>query len=434
MPESEEQSQNTTGVARIIESGDIEDVKTILGDRDRIRYSGIIRPGIKIPKASCSEKEKKIYADLYAEGKSFDEIDEAMGGKSRTSTSKLRPSNCDYFTVRECDFRNPADAHMLMDKYADPDGKLRRVPCWFPIGDIHLVIPHNFRGFGGDGSVKCYSEYEGEKLVCHYISREEDDKARKDKRKPKFATRPCDTETCDSYKKKRCDFGGIYKVNIPGIRGMGEVIVPTGSWYGLADAIANLKRIKGVMGRFDGLFNGGTFLELCKVPETVKMPDGQKITQWIVTVEPSVDLMELARYNEPTLVAARASKAMGMVFGSPQPPAPNPTLSAPPRSIPVEPREEKTGSDPEREKAIKAIEELAKTADITMDAVKAYVVGDYCLEIVHMTIEDLREVYADIRNRIAKDKEEFQAYCNDLLKQEMDRHEAPIEGEGLPFG
>ena len=52
---------HTPAVANIVASGDLDEIRTILGDRERIRYEGVIRPGIKIPKNSCSPQEKNIY-------------------------------------------------------------------------------------------------------------------------------------------------------------------------------------------------------------------------------------------------------------------------------------------------------------------------------------------------------------------------------------
>ncbi|MCK5615225.1 hypothetical protein KAR91_75880, partial [Candidatus Pacearchaeota archaeon] len=292
--EEHEGLDNTNSIARIIDSGDENEIRMILGDRERIRHAGIVRPGIKIPKSTCSKAEKIKYEELYAQGIPFDEIDRQMSGEPKSSKSKLRPLNVDYFTVRECDFRSPADARFIMDNYADDDGKLRRIPCWFSLSELHLVIPHGFRAFGGGGVVRACSYYEGDNLMCRFVSKDVQNPKKDD-----WQTRPCDSDNCEAYAKKRCKFGGLIKSHIPGLKGMGEIIVATTSWYGLADAVANLKRIAGVLGRFNGLFNNEPFLELCKVQERVKTPDGKHVNQYIVTIEPSVDLMELAQHCDP---------------------------------------------------------------------------------------------------------------------------------------
>lgn len=321
MSDTNETIDNTTAIRHLIEGGDLDAVKTILGDSCRIKHSGVIRPGIKVCLSSCTDKEKAIYAKMYAEGHSFDEIDQALGGnkpiegqQGKFTKSKLRPANCDYFTIRREDFKNPADADMINEKFADPDGRVRRIRIWFPIGDLHLIAPHGYRGFSGDGSVKCYSEFDGSgKLICHYIPTDEQMAAKKERRRPKYTTRPCDHESCAAYEKKHCDFGGMIRFNIPGMRGMGEVIIPTTSIYGLRDAIANLKRVRDVFGRFFGLFQGEPFFELIKQQEEVKAPDGSRQKQFVPTIEPCVDLMELARHAE--VKATRGAAAINMFNG-----------------------------------------------------------------------------------------------------------------------
>lgn len=310
----EEGTDNTNAIANIVETGDLHEVAMILGDRERVRHAGVIRPGIKIPLSGCSEKQKKIYAVMLDEGNGFEAIDSAMlqaAEKGYTKKTCLRPANSDYFTVRDEDFRRPEDARYIRKHFADADGKVRRIPCWFSQSDINKVMPHNFRAFS-KGGLRCVSFYDGSKLKFKYLPKsfqgvpkaedwkvlDSDDEAK--------ATEACGIEV---------KFGGMYRVYVPGTRGAGEIICPTQSWYGLGESVGVLRRVRSILGRFDGLLNGNHFFELCKVPEMVKTPDGKRQQQWIATLELSVDPMELARYAEPQAVAVRSAQALSLLTG-----------------------------------------------------------------------------------------------------------------------
>jgi hypothetical protein len=325
---SEEGLDNTNSVASIIETGDLHEVNMILGTRERVRHAGVIRPGIKIPLAACTDQQKTLYRRLLDQNQGFEAIDKAMleiAPKGYDKKTCLRPSNSDYFTIRDSDFKRPADADMIRSRYADPDGKVRRIPVWMPFSDIEKVIPHNFRAFDGGANLRCVSFYD-------------DDGNLKFKYLPKNATLPAKPEAwlildSDDEEKasKACGykvvFGGMYRVFVPGIRSAGEIVVPTRSWYGLGESVAVLRRIRSILGRFDGLFNGDPFFELCKVEAQVTAPDGKKQMQWIVTLELAVDPIELARYADPVNVAARSLHAMQALTGGV--PAPKATVAEP---------------------------------------------------------------------------------------------------------
>jgi len=402
-----EENSNTVGVARVLEDGDLDEIKTILGDREKVRHSGIIRPGIKVPKASCSAKDKALYEKLYAQDLPFNEIDRQMGGEPMSAKSKLRPSNCDYFTIRSDDFKRPSDAKYIIDSFADDDGHVRRVPIWFHIGELHKIIPHNFRSFTS-GGIRASSYFEGENIMCRYVPKEIQKPSKND-----WQTRPCDANNCNAYASKKCKFGGAFKVNIPGIKGIGEVWIPTNSWNGLADAIANLKRITEVFGRFNGLYDGNPFLELCKVQEVVNTPDGKK-KQWIITIEPSVDLMELARHRDPVNVMARATSSLNLLQGGKK----DVEEYAPEEEMP-------TVKNPSEEinKIIEAFKSLAERATLAMDQIRSYVENDFTevegtnlsgVDFEDMGVDELKIVYAEMLGRLKKDKDEFIQYVCDV--------------------
>lgn len=311
---------NGTAIGNIIETGDLEEARSILGDREKIRYAGIIRAGVKVPKKSCSPKELALFKKLEAEGLSYDEIDRQMGGEPKSSKSKLFPTNTDHFVIRPCDFRRESDVDYIMKHYADPDGNVRRIPIWLTVGDLDKVVPHNFREFDGSGNVKAYSFYEGKDLMLKYVPKNA--KAPYKKEDWKVCPYDPDAPPSDAPVPK---FGGLYKVNIPGLKGLGEIVVPTRSWYGLGDAVAQLRRVRSLLGRFNGLLNGEPFLELCKVEETVRTPDGKKQKQWVITIELSVDPMELARHADK--LAERGPRALAMFNGGA--PAPAATVATP---------------------------------------------------------------------------------------------------------
>ena len=389
--ESAGMGANTPNVARVIEDGDLEEIRTILGDRERIRHEGIIRPGIKIPLASCSQKEKDIYKKLYADNVPFNEIDKAMG---KTGKSRLRPSNCDYFTVRENDFKSPDNARHILENYADADGHVRRIPIWFPLGELHMVIPHNFRAFSS-GGIRAYSFYEGSELLCKHVPKDIKAPSKDD-----WQIRPCEETSCAAYKSKACKFGGIFKVNVPGVRGMGQVIIPTNSWYGLGDAIANLNMIREVYGKFNGLFQGKPFLELCKVQEEIKIPGGQKQKQWIPTILPTVDMMELAQHCDPASIKARAASAHSLLGNSPPP---------------TEDTEEDSSV---HEEAITYLEGLTASMGLSMEQIESYIERDFTsvsgVSFEDMSVDEIRKICTEIHARKKADKDEFIQYVCDL--------------------
>jgi hypothetical protein len=452
--ESAPENSNTIGVASMIESGDLAEAQMILGSRTGVKAAGIIRPGIKVPLSSCSPAQKAKYEELLEAGATFDEIDKALMALGKSTKSCLRPSNADHFTVREQDFRNPADADRLMKQYADPDGKLRSFPVWFTKGELSLAIPHNFRGFGTGGFVKFSSFYQGSDLRCRYVPASVQNPGRDD-----YQERPCpgltDPEECADYKAKRCRFGGLYRCNVPGVSGIGEVIIPTNSWYGLGEAVSNLRRVRDVFGRFHGLHEKKPFLRVAKVQVKVRH-EGKAGTQWVITVEPTVDMLELQAANDPEEVAARARSAMAMLRGpAPAPAAPR-SQPAPAAAGPAPASQEADGLafleeshqeslreaaaanasrgpapgevTPEVEAAIAALKGLCAHAKVNIpwEHVAAWIVHEWGVTVPEVaTVEQLRAAYGAIRTKVTADREEFVAYVADCHREAN----APAQGD-----
>jgi hypothetical protein len=127
------------------------------------------------------------------------------------------------------------------------------------------------------------------------------------------------------------------KFHVAGLNSFDEVVCVSRSWNGASFSVALLRRIRSILGRFDGLLNGNPFLQLSKVQEEVKDPKGNKVTQYIPVFElnKNVNPMELARYAEPQAVVARARNAMSALAG--------------PRSAPVAQDRESYSDNQDRE-------------------------------------------------------------------------------------
>ena len=420
-----EETANTHGAQNVIESGDEHQVQMILGSRERIRHAGIIRAGRKTLKGQQSPEIKNRFAELEAKGLSYDDIDRELGGEPKSRRSKLRPVNCDHFVVRACDFRNPSDADFITENYADADGLVRRIPIWFTMDQIDKVIPHNFRAFDGSGKVRAASFYdEHGNLAFKYLEKGARE-IRDDSWKVIVTEDPDEVSKLCGY---QVQFGGMYRVNVVGLRTIGEVIVPTQSWYGLGDAVAVLKRIQAILGRSSGLVNGDHFLELVKVPETVKTPDGKMQTQWIITIDAAVDPMELARHAEQA--ATRGMSAIGLLNAG----APKKTRKATePDLTPVEVVEEH--EDPvessakneqnrhqepqtECERGVSAICSLisGRIEKQLIDAFTRNTLGCNLEEVTDSAI--LRNHYKLIRSNVDAELSAFTKYCQELLENE----------------
>jgi hypothetical protein len=454
-----ETTDNTTGISGIIENGDADEVRMILGDRTRVRHAGMVRPGIKRPVQACTDAQKKLYQQMLDEGHGFRAIDEAMlklEAKGSSRKSCLTPQNADYFTVRGEDFRRPSDADFIVKNYGDADGKVRRIPIWLPSGDLDAVIPHNFRAFDGAGNLRCVSFYDGDVLKFRYLKKETKLPA---KEADWLILNTDDEDKATAACGYKVQFGGAYRVFVPGLKTAGEVVVPTRSWYGLSDAVALLKRVRGILGRFNSLLDGEPFLELVKVAENVRH-EGKVVKQWIATLDLTVDPMVLARYAEPQQQAARAARA-ALAFGGMasyasaslvKQPATIPMYTvgraepeylpvpadvaesavtppaSPAESLPevnpdgtggVNPEGGTGAADPVHAAAVAYLGKLAKSFNRPLSAINAYAVvawgGGQALE--DMAIEDLRALAEALRVSLKSNKEDMVLAFDDAVKQ-----------------
>lgn len=428
----EEGLDNTNAIASIVETGDLHEVSMILGNRERIRHVGVIRPGIKVLLRDATDAQKKLYEQMLNEGHGFDAIDAELlkiAPKGYTKKTCLMPSNCDYFVVRDEDFKRPSDAEYIRKNYADPDGKVRRIPCWLPVSDIEKAIPHNFRAFDGGANLRCVSFYEGSKMKFRYLPKDTKLPAKQEDWKildtddEEKATKAC------GYK---VVFGGMYRVYVPGVRSAGEIVIPTRSWYGLGESVSILRRVRHILGRFNGLFNGNAFFELCKVAETVKTPDGRRQQQWIVTLELAVDPMELARYAEPQAVANRSLQALSLLTGKvPHPVVEEPETDALPADLgPTHAPQSEPTPSPEpaakpaeefdRRSAIMSLSGLVMPHKLTLDEIIIYAASQGMGEDVNeMSRGEMVSLYKHVKESLGQDADGFAAMVRDIAGTEQ---------------
>lgn len=429
LPEEElSESSNTIGVNSVLDAGDLAEVRMILGDRDRVKHAGVIRPGIKIPLQSCTKEQIATYHEMLDAGAGFGVIDKKLvemrpkNTQGRDARSWLRPANADHFTIRPEDFRRPGDAERLVRDYQDADGKVRRLPVWFALGEIHRVIPHNYRGFSGGGIVRFSSSYAPDgNLRCRYLPQ-----GAKVPGKDAYQERACpgldDPQKCEDYKAKRCAFGGLIRCNVPGVSGVGEVIVPTQSWNGLGESIANLRRVRDVFGRFHGLFHGGPFLELVKVREMVRTAEGKRQEQWVIVVEPSVPIEELAAAREQE--GPERARAALAIFAQRSTPSRVGVPVSPPPAEP-EPTEPETNLapgeiDPKVEEAVAYIEKLASHYGLPMAQVRVYASLEHGLVVLETAeVETLRGLAKTLKEKAKADLDDLRAVLADLSRGPM---------------
>lgn len=410
------ESEGRNSMTDLLENAEDQDVKMILGDRYRIRPAGKIRPGIKAPISTCSSEQKSLYQKLFAEHVGFDTIDTEMlklepKGSSRKSC--LRPANCDFFVVNDSDFSRPSDAELIRSRYADPDGRIRRLPVWFSASERHRAVPHAFTAFDGGGNLRCVSFYDGEKLKFRYLPREvrapkPDDWRILDSEDEDEATKACGLKV---------SLTGAYHVQIPGVRSVGGVLVNTKSWYGLSDAQAVLREVRRILGRFDGLFNGETFLELVKVQQTMKV-EGKTTKQWIVTLELSVDMMELARYAEPKQVASRGLAAMRILSGASVQRS-EPVVDSTPPADTLPEVAVATAEQPKANNSagIKALHDLVAPAGISAVDIDKFAAFHFDgQDINDLSVGDLKKLYRSVRSKLESDMAELIAEVQDVCR------------------
>ncbi len=310
--------------ARAIPNGDYDNEEfftPLLGDDDNVKTLGVIRPGIMVLKKSCEQADVERYDRLLAQGMSWVDMAKEFG-------DKLIPQNVDYFTANRHDCINPANADLIKKLYADPDGRIRSIPVYFPMNEWWNIIPHRLCCYGLTKGLKHRSGFEYERddrgriadyrMVCE--TPEDLEAGKKLFGGRAWMRKPCDPESCLEYQKEECRFSGRIYFMIPGIKGMGSFVSPTKSWY-------SIKRLKKTLcdmyqltnGRIAYLLHDGkTIFVLRKVKATIPCIDWEKgetrmRQQYLIDLDVVVDPLEVAREYSVERVLERGARAVAML-------------------------------------------------------------------------------------------------------------------------
>ncbi|MDO9529663.1 MAG: hypothetical protein Q7J27_10960 [Syntrophales bacterium] len=317
-------TDNTTGVVATLDSSDSEyiaKISTLLGPKYLLPKAGVIRPGIMVLKAGCTPQDEKVYKDMTAKGAPWDDINKALGVDGKLK-SKMTPANVDYFTVNAGDCLFPENAAIIKKLYADKDGKVRRIPVWFPVNEWWKIMPHSLRCWGQSG-IKFMSDIKitGNMVenICRFPMNSEPGKRIFGGRQ--WGTRPCSPEDCREYQAGECKFGGMVQFYIPGAKGVGIWVLPTTSWYSLVaikSVLQDVSRITG--GRLARLFDSDRkpVFQLTKTEEIVSAIDTKtgkptQRKQYLIYLDLTVDMTELALIYESRNLTIRGIKAAAML-------------------------------------------------------------------------------------------------------------------------
>ena len=329
---------NNTGVIYDIDDNGTEEFITpLLGpSAGGVQYSGIIRPGVMVlRKEGVTEDDKKKFAIMSEAGAKWDDIDKALGNvtfpEHLKGKSKLVPTNVDYFTVNKRDCLSGDNADLIMQKYADEDGKLRSIPVWFPINEWWELIPHSLTCFGKTQGIKHKSSFipvrnsSGRitelKRICE--TPEQVEKGRRIFGGRSWGQKDCDPEDCPEYQSENCKLRGSIQFMIPGISGVGTWKIPTSSYYSLSAIRDTLERVYRITnGRVANIiFRGNTIFVLRKRLATVPSIDiatgePKMRKQYLINLDLNIDLFELAKEYEAKNMLARGRQASSILTDS----------------------------------------------------------------------------------------------------------------------
>lgn len=311
--------------------------------------AGVIRPGIMVLKkvAAENERSRQIYKKLNDEGKTFEEIDKALG-LGPDGKSQLTPKNVDYFTVRPHDCVNPDNARKILE-YADEDGKLRSLPVWFPVNEWWELIPH---------SLKCYGQTSGLRHRSNFVPVRDDSERITDMKmvceSPQqcspgtrlfggrsWTQRDCDPETCELYQREECKLRGSIECMIPGISGIGTWSIPTSSFYSLNGIKNTLRRVYMVThGRIANIKDDNNETIFCLRKRLTTIPTIDIATglpklrdQYLIVLDVMVDLWGLSDKYDREGILTRGQHAIAMLDN--------------PKIVPINSREERMHSSSE---------------------------------------------------------------------------------------
>ncbi len=297
------------------------------------QVGGTIRPGVMALKKNVSAADVQLYNRLVAENATWNEIDKALGPDNQ-GLSKLRPLNVDYFTVHPADFINPENAQIILDRYADNDGKLRKFPVWFPFNNWWQIIFHNLAAFGKSAGIKYRSVFvekrEGDKIVgiervCQFPAEYTEEEKGVRKCGPRdWNTRGCNPEACPEYQKQECRLRGRIYCYVPGVKGLNLIAIPTSSWYSLNRIKGSLDLVMAVTGgRIPSIIDGRPVFVIRKRKDKIPVIDittgeSRLREQYLIELDLDMDMLEIAQHFSPKATLAAAAKAQNMLTPPPQ--------------------------------------------------------------------------------------------------------------------
>jgi hypothetical protein len=115
----------------------------------------------------------------------------------------------------------------------------------------------------------------------------------------------------------------VIQCYIPGLKGVGVWLIPTTSWYSLANIKSTLETVASVTGgRIAGLIGGKPVFRIRKAANKVSMINtdtgsAQKVEQELIYLDVDVDMTELAAYYERTQVLGRGISASQLLSTQP---------------------------------------------------------------------------------------------------------------------
>ena len=286
------------------------------------RPSGVIRTGIKLPTKATRENQRAM--ELYQRGiaahEKFDTIEKNIQEACKIKYP-LAPNNPAFFYVNRENFRNPAAADEIIEKYGEDrgDGKGRQV-YKFPItpcSDIPTkFLSMRFNAYKGLDGKSYHSEYVGDRLMCMTlpdIVADGDDKAKRMRKMPRkpITVRECDPDNCAHFGNRKCKQLIEFKCYIPGTTA-GLISFSTSSEYAGKGIFLEFKEIVETLGFIPRLFNGEPVFYIAKeLRQTSYVNDnGELVTgmQWTATLIKNIDMAKL--------VAIQQDRHLGNLMGN----------------------------------------------------------------------------------------------------------------------
>jgi len=295
---------------------------TVLGQAQaRIPIGGKVRPGIMVltKNAAQNQDARALYEKHRRAGMPFQEINRLIKESCKLQRNPMTPKNVPYFTVRPGDFKNPAAAQIIMDKYAGDKGdsegiQLYRFPVIFPVDNWQAVMPHEFACYTA-GEKKYWSEYSPDGTRMCKQRAQVEMTGRGDKQK---AHRPaggrqaipradnggvCNPDECPQYQKRECTLTGRLIFHIPGVPGADAIELATRSFYALSEMRQTMEMVSFLHGRISGTVSGRPIFYITKKRQRVSMIDQKtgkpkRVEQWIIAMEADIDMASMYQANE----------------------------------------------------------------------------------------------------------------------------------------